>query len=71
MPLNAYDLSAGVFVRSLVNLKGQLAKAEAHAALIAFAIPHFFYHVTTAYGILRSEGVPLTMGDFPGNWGPA
>ena len=37
--------------------------------LVAFAIPHFFYHVTTAYGILRNQGVPLTMGDFVGDWG--
>jgi hypothetical protein len=36
--------------------------------LIAFAIPHFFYHVTSAYGILRNQGVQLTMGDFLGNW---
>lgn len=33
-----------------------------------FALPHFFYHVTTAYGILRNQGVRLTMGDFLGNW---
>jgi uncharacterized protein len=37
--------------------------------LLAFAIPHFFYHVTTVYGILRSQGVRLTMGDFLGEWG--
>lgn len=37
--------------------------------LLAFAIPHFFYHVTSAHGILRNQGVPLTMGDFLGNWG--
>jgi uncharacterized protein len=37
--------------------------------LLAYAIPHFFYHVTTAYGILRNEGVQLTMGDFLGSWG--
>jgi uncharacterized protein len=37
--------------------------------LLAFAIPHFFYHITTAYGILRNQGVQLTMGDFLGNWG--
>ena len=36
-----------------------------------FAIPHFFYHVTTAYGILRNQGVQLTMGDFLGSWGPS
>lgn len=178
MPLNAYDVSVGVFVRGLSNLKAQLNKAEEHAArsgsgeaallgaqlsadpapgapadlhryalaahvhwaaegallaiaqllgasrvptpsdarsfaelyqrldaaieslqrvapgdleaaldrmiehrrgvrasgsqfLLAFAIPHFTYHLTTAYGILRNQGVPLTMGDFLGNWGSA
>lgn len=175
MPLNAYDVSVGVFVRGLSNLKAQLKKAEAHAGtseaallgaqlstdpapgapadlhkytlaahvhwaaegallaiaqllgaqrlptpsdakrfaelhqrleaaieslqkvspgdleagldrviehrrgvrasgsqfLLAFAIPHFAYHLTTAYGILRNQGVPLTMGDFVGNWGSA
>ena len=29
MSLNAYDLSAGLFVRGLTNLKAQLTKAEA------------------------------------------
>jgi hypothetical protein len=179
MPLNAYDVSVGVFVRGLNNLKSQLKKAEEHAAssgksettilsakltadakanpspadlhhyslaahvhwaaegaqlavaqllgesraptqsddrtfaelyrrldaaieslqkvapaaleagldrmidhrrgvrasgsqfLLALAIPHFTYHLTTAYGILRNQGVPLTMGDFLGNWGSA
>jgi hypothetical protein len=37
--------------------------------LLAFAVPHFFYHVTAAYGIFRNRGVQLTMGDFLGNWG--
>ncbi len=37
--------------------------------LVAFAIPHFFYHVTAAYSIMRNQGVQLTMGDFLGNWG--
>jgi len=36
--------------------------------LAAYAIPHFFYHLTAAYGILRNEGVKLTMGDFLGSW---
>jgi hypothetical protein len=30
--LKAFDLSVGVFVRGLTNLKGQLTKGEAHAA---------------------------------------
>ncbi|QAT83366.1 hypothetical protein EJ065_1768 [Corallococcus coralloides] len=32
MSLNAYELSAGLFVRGLTHLKTQLMKAEAHAA---------------------------------------
>ena len=35
--------------------------------LLEFAIPHFFYDVTTSYGILRHQGVQLAMGDFLGS----
>jgi hypothetical protein len=34
--------------------------------LTEFAIPSFFFHLTTAYAILRHEGVPLQKGDFVG-----
>ena len=63
------DLEAGLD-RAIVieHLRGSMRSSGGHF-LIAFAIPHFFYHVTTAYGILRNQGVPLTMGDFLGNWG--
>jgi hypothetical protein len=36
--------------------------------ILALAIPHFFYHLSTAYGILRNQGVELTMSDFLGDW---
>ena len=63
------DLESGL-VRTIVieHPRGSM-RASGRQFLIAFAIPHFFYHVTTAYGILRSQGVQLTMGDFLGNWG--
>ena len=32
--------------------------------LTGFAIPNFMFHVTTAYAILRSAGVPLGKVDF-------
>ena len=32
-----------------------------------FALPNFFFHVATAYGILRHLGVPLGKPDFLGN----
>jgi uncharacterized protein len=41
--------------------------AGAHAARIS--VPDFFFHVTTAYCILRHNGVPLSKGDFLGAHG--
>jgi hypothetical protein len=38
-----------------------------HAARIA--VPDFFFHVTTAYCILRHNGVPLSKGDYLGPHG--
>ncbi len=32
--------------------------------LLGYAIPNFYFHVTTAYNILRHNGVPLGKGDF-------
>lgn len=34
--------------------------------LQSFAMPNFFFHVTTAYGLLRQQGVPLGKLDFLG-----
>ena len=34
--------------------------------LITPGLPNFFFHVTTAYGILRKEGVPVGKMDFLG-----
>lgn len=31
-----------------------------------FAIPNFFFHVTTAYAVLRKEGVPIGKSDYLG-----
>ena len=34
--------------------------------LLHFALPNFYFHATTAYGILRQNGVPLGKRDFMG-----
>ena len=34
--------------------------------LFQFAVPNFFFHVTTAYDILRAKGVPVGKKDFLG-----
>ena len=38
--------------------------------LVGFAIPNFFFHVTTAYAILRNAGVSLGKPDFLQHLGP-
>jgi uncharacterized protein len=34
--------------------------------LLTYAIPHFFFHTTTAYNILRHNGVEIGKKDFIG-----
>lgn len=40
--------------------------------LVEFALPNFYFHITTAYNILRSIGLELGKADFLGsiNWQP-
>lgn len=40
------------------------------AYLTGFALPNFFFHATTAYAILRANGVPLGKPDFLQHLGP-
>lgn len=42
-----------------VELKGQ-------KYLLDVALPNFYFHITTAYDILRHNGVPLSKGNFLG-----
>ncbi|EYF07221.1 DUF1993 domain-containing protein [Chondromyces apiculatus] len=34
--------------------------------LLTFALPNFFFHITTAYALLRQKGVPIGKMDFLG-----
>jgi hypothetical protein len=34
--------------------------------VIGFALPNFYFHLTTAYGLLRQAGVPLGKRDYLG-----
>jgi uncharacterized protein len=63
------ELEAGLDRAIVIEHRRGSTRSSGGQFLLAFAIPHFFYHVTTAYGILRNQGVELTMGDFLGNWG--
>ncbi|MFJ1302660.1 DUF1993 family protein [Pseudomonadota bacterium AL_CKDN230030165-1A_HGKHYDSX7] len=39
---------------------------SAASYVLTFALPNFYFHVTTAYGILRNQGVPLGKLDYLG-----
>ena len=65
------DLEAGLDRTIVIEHRRGSTSSSGSQFLLAMAIPHFFYHVTAAYSILRNEGVQLTMGDFLGNWGTA
>jgi uncharacterized protein len=41
-------------------------KFDAMSYLLGFAHPNFYFHVTTAYDILRMKGVPIGKRDFLG-----
>ncbi len=62
------DLQAGLDRTVVIEHRHGSTRSSGGQFLLAFAIPHFFYHVTSAYGILRNQGVQLTMGDFLGDW---
>ena len=51
----------------VIRLRGQDTKFRALQYLQNFAWPNFYFHVTTAYNILRHNGVELGKRDFIGN----
>lgn len=58
---------AGAEARLLESQAGEaLVRLPATEFLFQYALPNFFFHVTAAYAILRSRGVPLGKEDFDG-----
>jgi hypothetical protein len=39
---------------------------DGQSYLVGWVLPNFYFHLTTAYNILRHNGVELTKGDFLG-----
>jgi len=50
-----------------LKLRGREVTFTAQAYLFTFVIPNFYFHMTTAYGILRHNGVELGKTDYLGN----
>lgn len=50
-----------------LHLRSRDLTLDGYAYLAGFVIPNFFFHVTTAYDILRHNGVELGKQDFTGS----
>ena len=60
------ELQAGLDRQIEVQHRGGSKRFTGRQFLLEFAIPNFYFHLTTAYCILRHAGVELTKGDFLG-----
>lgn len=49
-----------------VQVPGKVFKFSGTTYISYWSIPNFYFHITTAYDILRKEGVPLGKPDFLG-----
>src|SRR4051812_15446478 len=64
LPANQIDGSEEREV--LIKLRGQDVKFTGLQYLLGFAYPNFYFHVTTAYNILRHNGVEIGKRDYIG-----
>ena len=49
-----------------IKIAGNPVTFKGQFYLVNFAIPNYYFHLTTAYAILRHNGVELSKGDFLG-----
>jgi hypothetical protein len=50
----------------ILKMRTQEMKFQGQAFLLSFALPNFYFHITTAYAILRHNGLDLGKADFLG-----
>jgi uncharacterized protein len=50
-----------------IKVRGRDVTFKGQRYLLSFALPNFFFHMTTAYAILRASGVELSKPDFVGH----
>ncbi len=49
-----------------ITIAGKPVTFKGQSYLVHFALPNFYFHLTTAYAILRHNGVDIGKGDFLG-----
>lgn len=64
--LDAAQIDAALDREITIKILERLVTFEAAAYLHHFALPQFFFHVTTAYNILRHHNLPLGKRDYIG-----
>ena len=52
----------------VLTMRGEQVKTTGQRYLLHFALPNFFFHAATAYGILRNAGVDVGKRDFMGKF---
>ncbi len=50
----------------VLKLRGQEARFKGQPYLLTFVLPNFYFHLTTAYAILRHNGLDIGKADFIG-----
>ena len=50
----------------VLKIGGREMRFDGRSYLLHFALPNFFFHVTTAYAILRANGIEIGKRDFMG-----
>jgi len=64
--MSAADVDAGADREVSIKLRDRTVTMAGTAYLNEMAMPNFWFHVVTAYAILRHNGVPLGKRDFVG-----
>ncbi|MBS0451765.1 MAG: DUF1993 domain-containing protein [Proteobacteria bacterium] len=49
-----------------IKLGGNMMKFAGQDYLLGFGLPNFYFHITTAYDVLRNQGVPIGKRDYLG-----
>jgi hypothetical protein len=60
------DLAGGDDREVTVRVRGEERKMAGETYFLTRALPNFYFHVTTAYAILRKNGVPIGKNDYLG-----
>ncbi len=68
--VDAGQIDGGADRAVTIRLRGGEVHFTAQSYLLSFALPNFFFHMTTAYAILRHHGVDIGKADYLGSFGP-